>query len=455
VPAAGVAGGVNGASVGALALGAALLAALGGDDALAATLATGAALAGGALFAICARGSRESGAPAAQDTMRAANATKPQRGRMSSSVSGRPRVGGVGKGMVDLDEKVVSHIAKRPNRPILTAMNMPLELAERRLVPDFLVRKGIQRLLKQRLREPEALEISALDRAPIALATDQANLQHYEVPAGFYELVLGSHLKYSSCLWSRGATDLTQAEEAMLALTCERAQLEDGQRILELGCGWGSLTLYMAARYPRARIIAVSNSHSQREHILRRARERGLANVSVVTADMNEFEPEHAAWFDRVVSVEMFEHMRNWRTLLERVRGWLRADGKLFLHFFAHKKWTYAFETEGDGNWMGRHFFTGGMMPSANLLREIAIPFTIKDEWIVSGTEYAKTAEAWLENLDRNEDAALAVLSGADDPARLVQRWRMFFLACAELFGFAGGSEWFVRHALLEPKVAS
>jgi cyclopropane-fatty-acyl-phospholipid synthase len=328
-----------------------------------------------------------------------------------------------------------------------------IALAERSLVPDLFVRKGVQRLLRQRLREPFPLDLHALGRAPIALATDRANSQHYEVPAGFFELVLGPHLKYSSCIWSRGAADLAQAEEDMLALTCERAQLAGGQDILELGCGWGSLTLYMAARYPRSRVVAVSNSRSQRDHILRRARERGLGNVTVVTADMNDFEPQGV--FDRVVSVEMFEHMRNWAALLERVRRWLRADGKVFLHFFAHKTWTYAFEADGEDNWMGRHFFTGGMMPSANLLRELATPFDVRNDWIVDGTDYAKTAEAWLENLDRNESAALAALARAGEPARLLQRWRMFFIACAELFGFADGKEWFVRHALLEAKRAS
>lgn len=332
-------------------------------------------------------------------------------------------------------------------------MRSTIELAERGWVPDFLIRKGIRGLLAQRLRDPRPLSAVELADAPVAVATDQANVQHYEVPAAFFLRVLGRHLKYSSCLWSDGARDLTEAEEAMLALTCERAQLADGQDILELGCGWGSLTLWMAARLPKARILAVSNSRSQREFITQRARERDLSNVTVVTADMNVFATDET--FDRVVSVEMFEHMRNWPELLDRVRGWLEPDGKVFLHFFAHRRWTYAFGADGDDDWMGRLFFTGGMMPSAQLLRELDSPFEIEAEWTVDGSEYARTAEAWLRNLDDNHREALGALAEAEEPGRALQRWRIFFLACAELFAFDGGREWMVRHARLAPRRAA
>ena len=329
-------------------------------------------------------------------------------------------------------------------------MQTASELAERHWVPDFLIRKVIRALLKNRLRDPRPLEVAALATGALAIEPDQANLQHYEVPASFFRSVLGPHLKYSSCLWSGGARDLAEAEEAMLASTCERAQLADGQDVLELGCGWGSLTLWMAARFPNARIVTVSNCHSQREFISELARERRLSNVTVVTADMNVFAADRR--FDRVVSVEMFEHMRNWTALLDRVHGWLKPDGRLFLHFFAHRCWTYAFEADGDDNWMGRHFFTGGIMPSAHLLHELGSPFEVEAEWTVDGREYARTAEAWLRNLDANRRGALAALSDAADPDRALQRWRIFFLACAELFAFNEGREWIVRHALLRPR---
>jgi len=349
-------------------------------------------------------------------------------------------------------------------------MTLALELAERRLVPDVLVRAGIRNLLRRRLAEEarrsagrDAVEdwVREMTGSPIALATKDANEQHYEVPPAFFEAVLGPRMKYSSCSWET-ARDLAAAEEEMLALTAARAGLADGQRVLELGCGWGSLTLWTAQRYPQSRIVAVSNSRPQREFILGRARELGLGNVSVVTADMNDFSPRAVAGtgrFDRVVSVEMFEHMRNWSRLLHRIRGWIEDDGRLFLHFFAHRRFAYPFGTEGDDDWMGRRFFTGGMMPSADLLSRLDGPFGVRfdvvDRWEVGGEHYARTAESWLANLDRRTGDVTALFARDAGPAearRAVQRWRMFFLACAELFVFRGGTEWFVVHALLAPR---
>ena len=338
---------------------------------------------------------------------------------------------------------------------------LAIELAERHLVPDRLIRAGIRALLKQRLAAEAAREkapgaarawLRSMLTASVALSTEAANEQHYEVPVAFYQKVLGPHLKYSAALWPDGVDDLAEAERVMLEVTVERARLADGQRVLELGCGWGSLTFFMARAFPRSEILAVSNSRTQRLFIEEEARRRGLANVRVVTADVNQFDIEPG--FDRVVSVEMFEHVRNWQALLERVHRWLRPDGLLFLHFFAHRRFAYPFEAEAEDDWMGRHFFTGGMMPSRDLLRRLSIPFDVVEQWDVGGRHYARTAEAWLANLDRQRaqvTALFAVDEGRAAAERRVQRWRMFFLSCAELFGFESGKQWLVSHVLLSP----
>jgi cyclopropane-fatty-acyl-phospholipid synthase len=286
---------------------------------------------------------------------------------------------------------------------------------------------------------------------PIASHTDAANDQHYELPAAFFETVLGPRLKYSSCLYPTGRETLAEAEVLALTETCAHADLHDGQDILELGCGWGSLSLWMAEQYPHARIVSVSNSASQRAFIEARARAQGLANLQVITADMNVFAAE--ARVDRVVSVEMFEHMANWRALLERVHGWLKPDGVLFLHVFSHKRAPYRFDVEDAADWIAQHFFTGGLMPSHALIREFADLFAVERDWRWSGAHYARTAEDWLANYDRHAFALNGVLRevyGAD--ARLWgRRWRLFFLATAGLFGHADGQEWGVSHYRLRP----
>jgi cyclopropane-fatty-acyl-phospholipid synthase len=332
-----------------------------------------------------------------------------------------------------------------------------IDLVEKGLVPDALVRAGIRRLCAERLRaetrggaEASSRSLQALveelSSGPVALVPEKANEQHYEMPPEFMALALGARMKYSCAWYPRGDESLDQAERAMLALTGDRAELADGQDVLELGCGWGSLTLWMAEKYPGSRITAVSNSAPQREHIRARAKERGLANVEVLTRDMNVFETEKK--FDRVVSVEMFEHMRNFPELMRRVAGWLKPGGKLFVHIFCHREVAYPFVDQGSDDWMARHFFTGGIMPSENLLPRFQEHLTLERQWAVNGTHYEKTSNHWLENLDRNREAALESLRrvrGAD-AALWLRRWRVFYMACAELFGYADGEEWRVAH---------
>jgi cyclopropane-fatty-acyl-phospholipid synthase len=326
-------------------------------------------------------------------------------------------------------------------------LSIGIALAERGAVPLPILRRAVRRLCEERLASlpaeggEEAL-LAAMAAAPVAPVPEQANAQHYEVPADLFRHALGRHLKYSSAVWPDGVTTLDAAEEAMLALTCERAGLADGQEILELGCGWGSLSLFMARRYPRSRILAVSNSASQRAFITARA----PANLEVVTADMNAFDPGRR--FDRIVSVEMFEHMRAWPTLLGRVARWLRDDGRLFIHVFCHARAAYPYETEGAGNWMGRHFFSGGIMPSFDLLPRAAEGFRVEERWWLDGTHYERTARAWRENLERRKADVFPVLRAhyGGDATRWFHRWRLFFLACEELFGYDGGREWGVGH---------
>lgn len=333
-----------------------------------------------------------------------------------------------------------------------------LGLAERGFVPDVLVRHGIRRMCAERLREERsggpsaqaerhAQRIEALRRSAVAIETDTVNAQHYELPTEFFRLCLGPRLKYSSCWFPRGDETLSEAEDAMLALYCERAELANGQNILELGCGWGSLTLWMAEHYPSARITAVSYSHSQRQFIEEQCLKRGLSNVHMITCDVNVLDLPPAQ-FDRCVSIEMFEHMRNYQTLMRRVAGWLSPGGKLFVHIFAHRTLLYPFETEGAGNWMGRHFFTGGQMPSIDTLLHFQDDLRIQQRWLVEGAHYQKSANLWLKRQDAQRDAVMAVLREAySDHAPLwYQRWRMFWMACAELFGYGGGHEWMVAH---------
>jgi len=319
-----------------------------------------------------------------------------------------------------------------------------------------MLRAGIRavcalRLRQERRRPRGYLEslVAELRRSDVAIATDAANAQHYEVPAQFFQRVLGPHLKYSGCYWPPGVDTLGAAEVAMLGLTAERAGLADGQAVLDLGCGWGSLTLWAAARYPRSRFTAVSNSRSQREFIEAQARTRGLSNVTVRTADIRTAELPAGA-FDRVVSIEMFEHMRNYAVLLRRIAGWLAPGGALFVHVFAHREHAYPFEDAGASDWMAREFFTGGLMPSARLLHHFEDDLEIAEDWQLDGTHYARTAEAWHDNLMAHRDELVDLLGSRAQ----VERWRVFFLACAELFGYRSGREWIVAHYRFRPRLA-
>jgi cyclopropane-fatty-acyl-phospholipid synthase len=353
-------------------------------------------------------------------------------------------------------------------RQIMTTATLPMpmswsmRLLERNFLPDSLVRFGIRRLLKARLAQENQGSVEAqqrhlmklitrLRRSPVAINTGDANQQHYELPSGFFERVLGPHLKYSSCYYRRDNEALEQAEANMLSLTAERARLQDGDRILELGCGWGSLSLWMAEQFPRSQITVVSNSRTQKSFIDARAAARGFKNLEVVTCDVNKLEFQAPEQFDRVVSVEMFEHMRNHELLMQKISGWLKPQGTLFVHIFTHKTYAYTFEVRDETDWMAKYFFTGGIMPSDDLLLYFQKHLTLTGHWQVDGSHYSKTSEHWLQNMDKHRaeiESIFAQTYGPDEVRRWWVYWRVFFMSCAELWGYARGQEWLVSHYL-------
>ncbi len=334
------------------------------------------------------------------------------------------------------------------------------DLLAKDLIPDALIRIGIRSRLKGTLAPFEKLDceerqqlimkhVEELKNSPIAIATDEANEQHYELPTAFFSKVLGPHLKYSSGYWDSGVTDIETSEARMLKLTCERAGLKNGDRILELGCGWGSLTLWMAKEFPDSKITAVSNSRTQRKHIEGQAKERGLTNLEIKTVNMITYEGEGDSIFDRVVSVEMFEHMKNYERLLANVARWLRPGGKLFIHIFTHHRVSYHFESRDASDWMSRYFFTGGQMPSHDLLKQFQSDLTLEQDWQVNGRHYQQTAEHWLEKMDQNRAAIMPLFVetyGADQATKWWAYWRVFYMSCAELWGYRQGQEWLVSH---------
>ena len=335
-------------------------------------------------------------------------------------------------------------------------MRTSIALAEAGLAPDFLTRRGIRHLLRCRLRLEQKncnrveRMVCRMSDGPLAVATDLANEQHYEVPARFFQLMLGESLKYSCAYYENGARTLNDAEQHMLDLTIKRARLQQGQEILELGCGWGSLSIAMATAFPDSIITAVSNSGEQKSFIDLRAERLGLKNLTVITSDMNDFQSSHH--YDRVVSIEMFEHMRNYKMLFERIGSWLKEDGMLFFHIFCHKETPYFFADDAESDWMARHFFTGGVMPSFELPMQFRSGLALEKRWSLNGLNYASTCADWLANLDSRKSEAISILTQGNHPDSAhtqFQRWRLFVMACQELFSFNNGEEWFVAHYLL------
>ncbi len=343
-------------------------------------------------------------------------------------------------------------------------MKLLTKLFEQNLLPDFVIRSYIRKLCYDRLRqenkgtsEKQAAHfkdlLQKISTGPIAVDTIKANEQHYELPTTFFQLALGKNLKYSSCFWDSSTKNLDEAEDKMLSLYCERAEIKDGHKILELGCGWGSLSLYIAKKFPNSSITAVSNSKTQKIFIDQQAIERGIKNLTVITANINEFTINET--FDRIVSIEMFEHMRNYKALFQKVAGLMKPDAKLFVHIFCHKEYSYLFEVIDETDWMAKYFFSGGIMPGKNLFHEFSDHIQITKQWDVDGTHYEKTSLAWLQNMDKHKKEIMPIMEstyGKENAVKWWAYWRVFFMSCEELFGLKNGQEWLVGHYLFEKK---
>ncbi|MCA9407248.1 MAG: class I SAM-dependent methyltransferase [Candidatus Omnitrophica bacterium] len=345
-------------------------------------------------------------------------------------------------------------------------LNLSQKLLEKGLIPDPLIRMGIRGLLREKLEEEKKVLnklgekrkydlIEQLKNSPIAVNTQDANQQHYELPTEFFQLIMGSNMKYSCGYWKDGVNDFNQSEADMLQLTLERSEIQNGQSILELGCGWGSLTLFMAEHFPENKIVAVSNSRTQKQFIDSQACQRGLKNIRVITADMNTFFIDEK--FDRIVSVEMFEHMRNYSQLLKKLSEFIKEDGKLFIHIFTHREFAYLYDEKDESDWIAKYFFTGGIMPSDDLLLSFQDDFEIEEQWQVNGKHYQRTSEAWLSNMDKNKNKIIPILTktyGENQCKKWWMYWRVFFMSCAELWGYKNGTEWIVSHYRFRKRIS-
>ncbi|KAL3655746.1 hypothetical protein CASFOL_000142 [Castilleja foliolosa] len=348
--------------------------------------------------------------------------------------------------------------------PYNASVRLTLVSLERNLLPDAVVRRLTRILLAARLRSgyrsSTDLQLSdllqfanSLKEMPIAIKTERPKSQHYEVPTSFFKLVLGKHLKYSCCYFSDKSSTVEDAEKAMLELYCERSQIKDGHSVLDVGCGWGSLSLHIAQKYPNCKITGICNSATQKAHIDDQCRAHEMQNVEIIVADISTFEME--ALYDRIFSIEMFEHMKNYQDLLKKISNWMKPDGLLFVHYFCHKTFAYHFEDVNDDDWITRYFFTGGTMPSANLLLYFQDDVSIVNHWLVNGKHYAQTSEEWLKRMDHNLSSIKPIMEstyGKDSAVKWTAYWRTFFISVAELFGYNNGEEWMVAHFLFKKK---
>ncbi|OIS95929.1 PREDICTED: (S)-coclaurine N-methyltransferase-like [Nicotiana attenuata] len=348
--------------------------------------------------------------------------------------------------------------------PYNATVRLMLSSLERNLLPDAVIRRLTRLLLAARLRssyKPSAeLQLSdllqfvhSLREMPIAVMTEKAKSQHYELPTSFFKFVLGKHFKYSCCYFHDKSSTLVDAEKAMMELYCERSQLKDGHTILDVGCGWGSLSLYIAQKYSSCKITGICNSVTQKAHIEEQCRELQLQNVEIIVADISTFEMEGS--YDRILSIEMFEHMKNYGDLLKKISRWMKPDSLLFVHYFCHKAFAYHFEDVNDDDWITRYFFSGGTMPSANLLLYFQDDVSVVNHWLVNGKHYAQTSEEWLKRMDQNKTSIKPIMEstyGKDSAVKWTVYWRTFFISVAELFGYNNGEEWMVAHFLFKKK---
>ncbi len=328
-------------------------------------------------------------------------------------------------------------------------------------LPDFVIRLGIKFLNKRRLQEHYSLSseirheklkefMLQLKTGPISVNTKTTNAQHYELPTEFFKIVLGPKLKYSCSYFNSKKDTLAEADENMLNIYLQRAKIKNSDEILELGCGWGSLTVYMATQFPKSKITAISNSSVQKKYIDQLLKKRKIKNVNVITSDFNDFSTQKK--FDKVVSIEMFEHIRNYEKAFQKVHSFLKKGGQCFIHIFAHREIAYPFEVKDDSDWMSKYFFTGGTMPSNHLFTYFCHPLKINDHWVVNGKQYTYTADKWLENMDANKERVLKIFQDVyeDEYKIWYQYWRIFFMSVAELFGYKNGNEWVINHYLFE-----